>query len=132
LYWGAQPPASSPLAHCVATRTGLGGVIGQKRSHFSWRFAVDFAGAELPRLAKANDLKVEAVLQLSRGTTEIVSARPLHEINGYRAMFDVVPPDESTEQIDIRLYLRGEDGRPLTETWLYQWTPPPVAERKLY
>ncbi|NEL41996.1 MAG: glucan biosynthesis protein D, partial [Xanthomonas perforans] len=23
LYWGAHPPASSPLAHCVATRTGL-------------------------------------------------------------------------------------------------------------
>ena len=32
LYWGAQPPAASKLAHCVASRTGLGGVIGQKRS----------------------------------------------------------------------------------------------------
>jgi len=23
-------------------------------------------------------------------------------------------------------------GKPLTETWLYQWTPPPASERKLY
>lgn len=132
LYWGAQAPASSPLAHCVNSFTGLGGVVGRKRHYFSWRFAVDFAGGELAALAKANDLKVEAVLQLSRGKAEIVSARPLHEIHGYRAMFDVVPPDESTQQIDIRLYLRGADGRPLTETWLYQWNPPPPAERILY
>lgn len=131
LYWGAQPPASSPLAHCVATRTGLGGVVGQKRHYFSWRFAVDFAGGELAKLGKEKDAKVEVVLQLNRGRTEIVSARPLHEIAGYRAMFDVVPPDDGSEQIDIRLYLRSGE-RPLTETWLYQWTPPPVAERKLY
>lgn len=132
LHWGAQPPVQSPLARTVATRTGLGGVVGQKRGYFSWRFAVDFAGAELAKLANANDLKVEAVLQLSRGRSEIVSARPLHAIKGYRAMFDVVPPDASSQQIDIRLYLRGGDGRPLSETWLYQWTPPPPAERKLY
>ena len=131
LYWGAHPPASSPLALCVATRTGLGGVIGQKRTHFSWRFAVDFAGGELAALAKADNLEIEPVLQVTRGRTEIVSARPLHEINGYRAMFDVVPPDDSSQQIDIRLFLRLK-GRPLTETWLYQWTPPPASERKLY
>ena len=54
-----------------------------------------------------------------------------HAIEGYRAMFDLYPPDESTTQIDLRLYLRHE-GRALTETWLYQWNPPPASERKLY
>lgn len=131
LYWGAHPPASSPLAHCVATRTGLGGIVGQKRSHFSWRFAVDFAGGDLAALVKDSKTKVEAIIQVSRGTTEIVSARPLHELKGYRAMFDLVPPDDSTQQIDIRLFLRA-NGKPLTETWLYQWTPPPASERKIY
>lgn len=43
-------------------------------------------------------------------------------------MFDLVP-DTSTEPIDLRLYLK-QDGKPLSETWLYQYTPPPVAERK--
>ena len=132
LYWGAQPPAYSSLAHCVATRSGLGGVVGQKRTYFSWRFVVDFAGGTLVELVKANDLNVQAVLWVNRGKTEIVSARPLCEIEGYRAMFDVVPPDASTAQIDIRLYLRDANGQPLTETWLYQWTPPPMVERKLY
>lgn len=46
-------------------------------------------------------------------------------------MFDLVPPDEGTQQIDIRLFLRA-NGKPLTETWLYQWTPPPASERKIY
>jgi glucans biosynthesis protein len=32
-----------------------------------------------------------------------------------------------SEPIDLRLYLRV-DGRPLTETWIYQWTPPSLKE----
>ena len=132
LYWGAHPPSFSPLAHCVASRTGLGGVVGKKRTYYSMRFAVDFAGGTLAQLAANNDLTIEPILQVSRGRTEIVSARPLHAIQGYRAMFDVVPPDNSTTQIDIRLFLRAKDGQPLTETWFYQWTPPPAAQRILF
>ena len=63
------------------------------------------------------------------GEIEITSARPLAEIAGFRAMFDVKPTDESIEPIDLRLYL-SLHGEPLTETWIYQWTPPPAAERK--
>lgn len=120
LFWGGRPPVSSPLAHCVATRTGLGGVVGQKRHYFSWRFAVDFAGGDFSLIG--GGAKVEPVIQVSRGRVEITSARPLNAIGGYRAMFDLVPPDDSTEQIDIRMFLQC-DGQPLTETWLYQWTP---------
>ena len=130
LFWGEQAPSRPALAECVATRTGLGGIIGKKRDHFSWRFAVDFAGGELAALVKSG-ATVEAVVEASRGKVETVSARPLHAIDGYRAMFDVVPPDESTTQVDLRLYLRS-GGRALTETWLYQWSPPPPAERQLY
>jgi len=46
----------------------------------------------------------------------------LDAIKGWRAMFDVRPPDASAEPIDIRLFLRL-GGKALTETWLYQWTP---------
>ena len=59
LYWGAEPPARPPLAHCVASRTGLGGVVG-KREYFSWR-AVDFEGGELARLI--DKAEVEAVVK---------------------------------------------------------------------
>ena len=43
--------------------------------------------------------------------------------------FDLKPGVDSTEPIDLRLYL-AVHGEPLTETWQYQWTPPPVAERR--
>jgi glucans biosynthesis protein len=73
---------------------------------------------------------VEPVVTLSRGTAELVSARPFGAIRGWRSMFDVRPPDAGTQPIDIRLFLRLR-GRALTETWLYQWTPPerPAASR---
>jgi len=121
LYWGAKPPVASPLARVVATRTGLGGIVGQKRTYFSWRFVVDFAGGALHMLGK--DTVVEPVITVSRGKTEIASVRPLASIHGLRAMFDLQPTDDSTEPINLRLYLRA-DGQALSETWLYQWTPP--------
>lgn len=126
LTWGDTPPDTPPLATTQATRTGIGGVVGRPREYFSWRFAVDFSGGNLAMLA--DDADVEAVITASRGRVEITSARPLHAINGYRAMFDLVP-DESAEPIDLRLYLKQGD-RALTETWLYQYTPPPPDQRQ--
>ncbi len=127
LYWGTHMPYSSPLATTLATRTGIGGTVGVKRQYYSWHFAVDFAGGELGALAK--DAPVEAVVTTSRGTTEHVTAHFVQEFNGYRALFDI-KPDDSTAPIDVRLYLRV-DGRPLTETWIYQWTPPSLKDQKL-
>jgi glucans biosynthesis protein len=127
LYWGARMPLASPLGQVAATRTGIGGIIGQKRTYFSWRFAVDFNGGNLAQLAR--DAKVEPVIWASRGNVEIASARPQFEVDGYRAMFDLKPTDDSTEPIDLRMYLRFK-GQPLTETWTYQWIPPPPSERR--
>jgi len=130
LHWGGRPPAAeAPLARCVATRTGLGGVVGQKRTVYTRRFVVDFAGGDLALLT--SKAQVKAMITVSRGTTELVSARPLDAIQGWRAMFDLRPDGESTAPINLRLYLQL-DGQPLTETWLYQWTPPPMAQRILY
>ena len=87
LYWGSKMPVSPPLAQVVATRTGIGGIVGQKRKYFSWRFVVDFAGGDLGMIGK--NVKVEPVITASRGQIEITSARPLDSIQGYRAMFDL-------------------------------------------
>lgn len=130
LYWSALPPVHSPLGRCVATRTGLGGVVGQVRAYYSRRFVVDFVGGPFPL---ESDVEVVPVIDHSAGRVEIASARPLHPIKGYRAMFDVVPPDEGLAPINLRLYLkRQSDGAPLTETWLYQWTPPAPSDRALH
>ncbi|MDB5810973.1 MAG: mdoD [Betaproteobacteria bacterium] len=118
LHWGSRMPASPPLATVVATRTGIGGIIGRKRAYISWRFAVDFAGGDFAMLGK--DARVEPVISVSRGEIEITSARPLQSINGYRATFDYKPADSSTQPVTLRLYLRA-NGQPLTETWIYEW-----------
>jgi glucans biosynthesis protein len=128
LYWGSQMPARPPSAIVLATRTGLGGVVGQKRKYYAFRFVIDFAGGDLSLLGP--DAKVQPKIDVSRGRIELVSARPLASVNGWRAMFDLVP-DESEAPIDMRLYL-DSDGQALSETWQYQWNPPPMAERALY
>ncbi len=127
LSWGQKMPFGPTLGRVEATRTGMGGIVGQKRKHYSWRFAVDFSGVDVKSLGTG--AKVEAVITASRGEIEIPSARPLEPVNGWRAIFDIKPTDASVEPIDLRMYLQA-DGKPLTETWLYQWTPPPVDERK--
>ena len=99
-----------------------------KRQYYSWHFAVDFSGGEFGALPR--DANVEAVITTSHGsTTEHVTAHYVEELKGYRALFDVRPADDSNDAIDLRMYLRI-DGKPLTETWIYQWTPPSVKDRK--
>jgi glucans biosynthesis protein len=128
LYWGLNPPVVPQLARTSATRLGLGGEVA-KRKHYSERFIVDFTANSAPPSAA-----IEPVVQVSRGAVELASARVL-KIEGaptrYRAVFDVVPPDDSTNPIEIRMFLRS-GGQPLTETWLYHWVPPAAKDRKLY
>lgn len=127
LYWCRYNPVRCRLAQVVATRQGIGGIVGQKRPYFSWRFVVDFAGGDFSLLG--SNPQIMPVISTTRGQIEISSARPLHAISGWRAMFDLKPTDESTEPINLRLFL-ALNGQPLTETWLYQYTPPPSNQRK--
>ena len=89
----------------------------------SRRFVVDFQGGPLPMLAK--EAKVESAVSASRGEVELVSARPLAPTGGWRAMFDVklAGAEDTAEPVNLRLFLRSGDAA-LSETWLYQWTPP--------
>ncbi|HKP63444.1 MAG TPA: glucan biosynthesis protein D [Polyangiales bacterium] len=130
LHWGLHPPVVPQLARTSATRLGLGGPVG-KRKHYACRFVVDFAASTPPPSAA-----IEPVVQVSRGTVELASARVLKtgaaaDPTRYRAVFDVVPPDDSTHEIELRMFLRS-GGQPLTETWLYHWTPPAASDRKLH
>ena len=131
LHWGARmpyaPATTSRLANVAATWTGPGGVIGKQRTHFSWRFVVDFAGDNLRKLGC--NAKLKTVITASRGEIELPSVRPLDSLKGYRAIFDL-KPDGSNAPIDVRLYIADEKGNALSETWLYQWSPPQEAIRR--
>ena len=122
LYWCRDNPHGPQVATVRATRTGIGGVVGQKRTHASWRFVVDFAGGVLGELGE--HVRVTPVISATRGRIELPSARRLLPLGQWRAMFDLALGDESTEPVNLRLYL-ALDGEALSETWEYQYTPPP-------
>jgi glucans biosynthesis protein len=126
LYWCRDNPRTPALATARATRTGVGGVIGQKRTHFAWRFVIDFAGGELAELGE--HVRVTPVITASRGRIELPSARRLAPLNQWRAIFDLALSEDSIEPVNLRLYLALE-GQALTETWTYQYTPAPPAQR---
>jgi glucans biosynthesis protein len=71
---------------------------------------------------------VTPVIWASRGRVEITSVRPLVPLRQWRAMFDLALTDDSVEPINLRLYL-SMDGQALSETWLYQYVPPPPDQR---
>jgi glucans biosynthesis protein len=118
LHWG-EPPVSSSAAKVIATRIGAGGIPGQKNRIPSRKFVIDFEGGRLSDLPET--AKVEPVITVSRGQIKEPAARPLRGTNAWRCNFDLI--SEGSEPIDLRCYLRDELGA-LTETWLYQWTPP--------
>lgn len=120
LYWGAQPPTRPMVAEVVATRLGSGGVPGQKKPVPMRKFVIDFQGGRLDQLPK--DAKVEAVVAASRGEIRDVVARPIKESSQWRCHFDLSAA--GSLPVDLRCYLRDAEGA-LSETWLYQWSPPP-------
>lgn len=129
LYWGRDNPHGPKLAITRATRTGIGGVVGAKRTHFSWRFVVDFAGGELASLGE--HARVVPVITASRGRIELPSARRIvPEPSMWRVIFDLALADDSSEPVNLRLFL-SLDGQALSETWLYQYSPPPPAQRRI-
>ena len=75
-------------------------------------------------------VEVEPVITVSGAELENVSTRPLEVIQGFRTTFDVKPTRNDGQPVDMRMYLRVGN-QPLTETWLYQWTPPPTEQRRL-
>jgi periplasmic glucans biosynthesis protein len=119
LYWGNEPPARGPGAEVTSTRIGAGGIPGQKNRPSSRKFVIDFVGGRLDQLAP--DTRVTPVISVSRGHLSDPAARPLKGTNAWRCNFDLL--SDGQEPVDLRCYLRDEQGA-LTETWLYQWTPP--------
>lgn len=119
LYWGATPPVDSEAGNVIATRTGIGGIPGQKNTIKSRKFVIDFEGGKLGQLTLKD--KVEPVVTVSRGKVIDPGAHPVHEWGGWRINFDLAA--DGTSPVDLRCYLRDEGGA-LTETWLYQYIPP--------
>jgi glucans biosynthesis protein len=110
-YWCWQPPERPPLATVAVTRVGRG-FVGRRR-----RFFVDFTGDNLIDPIRA-DLK--PVLTVGPGSIHFLRAWPYPERKTVRVSFDLDPGNENA--CEMRLILEA-GGKPISETWLYRWTP---------
>jgi glucans biosynthesis protein len=110
-FWCWAPPERPPLASVAMTRVGRGS-NGRRR-----RFLVDFAGDILGNGPIA-DLK--PTLTTSPGTIQGLRVFPYADRKTMRIAFELDPGNENA--CEMRLVLEAA-GKPISETWLYRWTP---------
>jgi len=115
----------SPRGRVVNTFTAPPRALGsaEAASSGAGRFLVDFAHGDLAYYV-ADPSQVEAVATATNGEILRTSVAPNPNIDGLRAMFDVlVKPGETS---DLRVFLRA-GSQSLTETWTVPWTAPRAA-----
>ena len=109
-FWCWTPPERPPLATVTATRVGKGS--GGRRRRFFVDFTGDMLATPIPNLRPA--------LTTSPGAAQNVKVWPYPERKALRVAFELDPGTDNV--CEMRLVLEG-DGKPLSETWLYRWTP---------
>lgn len=111
-FWWWWPPDRPKVAIVTQTRTGKGSG-GRRR-----RFAVDFSGETLADTRAI--VEMTPAISTSAGTILNPRVMPYPERKACRVTFELDPGSEN--MCELRLVLQG-GGQPLTETWLYRWTP---------
>jgi len=123
LHWLADEPyPAAGTARTVATRIGRGGEPGKPRPQGVHKFVVEFDGPALKAIGKGDE--PAPVIDASRGSISYVFAEPVPRTDRWRVQFDLTV--EGGDPVELRMYL-ALDGRPLSETWLYQYEPPAAA-----
>ncbi|MCB1883310.1 MAG: glucan biosynthesis protein D [Geminicoccaceae bacterium] len=121
LHWCAEEPFPPSLARVVATRIGRAGIAGQTpRPTEGKKFVIDFEGGGIGDLEQRYD--VACVVGTSRGRIDNPYALKVLGTNRWRGFFDLRDVDDAQEPVELRCFLRL-DGKPLTETWVFQYLP---------
>ncbi|WP_256379000.1 glucan biosynthesis protein [Beijerinckia sp. L45] len=110
-FWCWDPPERPQLARAITSRSGRGS--GKRR-----RFFVDFSGDILADAARTIDVK--PTLTASSGTITSVRAFPTDDKKSIRIFFELDPGSDLSSE--LRLLLEAQ-GKAVSETWLYRWTP---------
>jgi periplasmic glucans biosynthesis protein len=111
-FWCWSPPSQPSQLKVFESRGGRG--AGPKRR----RFIVAFAGDALGDPETLRDPK--PALTVSPGTISSVRSYLYRDWKLFRVVFDIDPGSET--QSEMRLVIESE-GKPVSETWLYRWTP---------
>jgi glucans biosynthesis protein len=116
LNWCALPDEAPLLGTVAATRSGAGGVAGDPKFEHRRKFVIDFTGGDLAGLDEKHAPKASVTAAKGKIFNTIVSRNT--SVAGWRVIFDVEA--SGSQPIELRCLLtRG--GKPLTETWSYQW-----------
>jgi len=110
-YWCWAPPERPPLATVTSTRVGRGSA-GRRRK-FTVDFSTEALGDNLPA-----DLK--STLTVGPGAFHNLRNWVYPERKTIRVAFELDPGNENA--CEMRLILEA-GGKPISETWLYRWTP---------
>jgi glucans biosynthesis protein len=109
LHWGGDE-TGAPLAEFMKTRCGAA-------PNNARLFVLDIVGEKLQGV-KAE--AVRGVVSANFGTVSNIVTQPVPEDGGWRLSFNLTPDKASV--VELRAQLMQND-QPLSEAWLYRWTP---------
>ncbi len=111
-FWCWSPPERPSLAVTTASYSGRG-LAARRR-----RFIAEFTGDILAEQSLNQDIKPS--LSLSPGTITLIRTFRSKDLKIFRVLFEFDPGSETS--CEMRLVLEAH-GKPVSETWLYRWTP---------
>jgi glucans biosynthesis protein len=111
-FWCWEPPSRPPQLAVFESRGGRGGAAKRRR------FVVAFSGDALGDPKAIHEPKT--ALSVFSGNVVSVRSYLYRERKLYRVVFEIDPGGEP--QAEMRLVIEA-DGKPVSETWLYRWTP---------
>lgn len=110
LHWGGDKPNKPALAEIAKTRVGAG--PGESRL-----FVLDVTG---DALKNADPASVQAAVSADKGEIRNVVLQQIPMTDGWRLSFELATKKEPV--IELRAHLAQQE-RPLSEVWIYRWTP---------
>ena len=111
LHWCADHVWQPALAFVASTRIGA---APQPKTRL---VVLELSGGRLAKLAE--DAKPQIEVTASNGSARNAVAYRNAETGGWRMSFEFATADDA---IELRARLK-DAGAPLSETWLYRWTP---------
>jgi glucans biosynthesis protein len=112
LHWCWRAPGDATIAEVVATRCGQA-LTGKNRL-----FVIDFVGGALKQWKADTPPVLDS--GCSKGKIVNAVAEALPDLGGWRVSLELDPQDNTL--VELHAKLTG-DGKPLTENWIYRWTP---------
>ncbi|MGC9008950.1 MAG: glucan biosynthesis protein, partial [Halothiobacillaceae bacterium] len=99
-------------------RMGRGGEFGKERPANAKKIVIEWDGEILKSIPWG--VRPTVVVSASRGQVSLTRSEAIWYTPRWRSEFDITV--DGSEPVELRCHLEL-DGKPITETWLYQYHP---------